>query len=249
MSTVQSFVLSNTTDWDAWIFFVRSRATYNGIWELIDPDLTERPVALEKPIKPLYVMPKTDADFNIVTYNAYKARKEIHETDRGLYEQQRNAFGDVLSFIQETIAPENVMFIQNEELHPWNQLRALKRRLAPSENERRLQIEGKYHELCKGPDGESMDDWLKEWVTTYTDAIEFNVAAIIGAQPIRDFLLAVQPQEKEFADAQLNLLGQQGPCDCIEIIAEFINYRARNSDSDSSTDSDVVSSNSEPLAT
>lgn len=67
------------------------------------------------------------------------------------YERQKEAFGELISFTQDTITAHNVTIIQKEEPHPWNIFRALKRRLAPSDETRSLEIEQEYHKLCKGP--------------------------------------------------------------------------------------------------
>ena len=77
----KKIVLAKPADWDAWIYFVRIRATNNGIWDLINPDLDVKPASLTMPTKPEYVMPAKDTDFNIVTYNAFKAREDLYKTD------------------------------------------------------------------------------------------------------------------------------------------------------------------------
>ena len=124
-------------------------------------------------------------------YEAYKARKDIYKTKLAKYERQEKAFGDLITFIQETIAAHNVVFIQKEDPHPWNILQALKRRLAPSDEARNLEIEQRYHKLCKGPGSQNIESWLDDWVTMYTDGIEHGIAETTGTRPVRDFLMAV----------------------------------------------------------
>ena len=218
MST-KKIILSKTADWDAWFSFVRSRATNNGIWDLIDPDLDEKPDSLTMPYKPEFVMPVDDLDFNIIAYNAFKARKDLYKTDLALYEQQRKSFGDIITFIQETIAAHNVIFIQKEEPHLWNHLRALKRRLAPSDNVRCLQIEQKYHQLCKGPGTQDMETYLDHWTATYTEAKERNVGEATGTRPIRDFLRAIRTKEPTFADTQMMIKKETE--DMYQVIEDF----------------------------
>lgn len=78
----------------------------------------------------------------MVKYEAYKARKD-NKTHLAKYERQEKSFSDLITFVRDTIAAHNVTVIQKEELHPWN-LRALKKRLAPIDAERNLEIEQKY---------------------------------------------------------------------------------------------------------
>ena len=118
----KKIVLAKPANWDPWISFIWGRATNNDIWDLINPDSEVKPLCLSIQTMPEYVMPANDEDFNIVTYNAYKARKEIYKTKLALYKKQRNLFGNIISFIQETVATHNVIFFQKEEAHPWNYL-------------------------------------------------------------------------------------------------------------------------------
>lgn len=86
-----------------------------------------------------------------LTYNANKVRRDFYKTNLALDERQEKAFVDTISFVQDTIVAHKITFIQKEQLHLWNILRALKRRLASSDNVRNLKIEHKYRQLCKGP--------------------------------------------------------------------------------------------------
>lgn len=112
----------------------------------------------------------------------------------------------MITLIQNTIAAHNVIVIQKEEPHPWNILQALKKRLAPSDEVRNLEIEQKYHKLCKGPGTQSIEAWLDDWVTTYTDGIEHKIAETTATRPIRDFLKAARLREPTFADAHLVMI-------------------------------------------
>ncbi|MCJ1469801.1 hypothetical protein MMC07_008443 [Pseudocyphellaria aurata] len=71
-------------------------------------------------------MPEDDTQFDKTKYEAYKARKDIYKTNLAKFERREKAFGDLITFIQDTIAAHNVTFIQKEEPHPWDYLRALK---------------------------------------------------------------------------------------------------------------------------
>lgn len=221
MPSKKKIILAKPADWDAWFSFVRARATNSRIWNLIDPGLTEQPVSLVKPIVPQYLMPDNDADFNIDTYNVFKAHKHLYKTDYALFERQQNAFGDIISFFWETIATHNLKFIQSEDPHPWNILRALKRRFAPSDEAHNLQIERKYHKLCKGPDTENLETWLDEWTITFTEPKERAIADLTGTRSVRDFLMAIRSKDPAFADAHLVLLEDKGADDLYQLIEKF----------------------------
>ena len=47
----KKIILSKPEDWDTWINLVRIKAETDEVWNLIDPDLSSKPVALTKPNK------------------------------------------------------------------------------------------------------------------------------------------------------------------------------------------------------
>lgn len=51
-------------------------------------------------------------------------------------------------YIRETVTAENAIYIRTVNPHSWNQLRALKERLGPTDAARTMAIEVKYRELC-----------------------------------------------------------------------------------------------------
>lgn len=101
-------------------------------------------------------------------------------------------------------------------------LRALKQRLAPSDEARNLGIEQRYHKLCKGPGTQNIDTWLDDWTTTYTEAKEHGIAEATGTRPIRDFLMAAGSKEPTFADAHpLRIRMHKTTYDFYSLIKDF----------------------------
>lgn len=221
MSTSKKIILAKPSDWDSWLSFVKARATGTRVWNLIDPELTVRPVSLLEPIAPFYIIPVNDADFNIATYNTYKARKDLYKTDLALFERETKALSDIISFIQDTITASNVAFIQLEEAHPWNYLRALKARLAPTDDARSLEIEQKYHKLCKGPGTQNLETWLDEWIANYTEARKHGILEVTSTRPIRDFLMAIRTKESSFSDAHRVNFRTKTAEDFLPLIEDF----------------------------
>lgn len=210
-SITKKVILAKPANWDAWISFVRTRAINNRIWDLVNPDLTTQPVSFKEPVESEFQIPDDDTQFDKIKYEADKARKDVNKTSLAKFERQRKAFGDLISFIQETIAAHNVTFIQKEESHPWNLLQALEKRLTPSDEARNLEIEQTYHKLCKGLGTQNVEALLDEWTATYTEAKEHNIAEATGTRPIRDFLMVVRAKEPTFPDAHLRMIRLKTP--------------------------------------
>ena len=104
---------------------------------------------------------------------------------------------------------------------PWDHLIALKRRLAPSDSARALDIETKYHKLCKGPGKQDIEAWLEEWQLVCSEAISYKIGEAIGNRPLRDFLMAIHSKEPIFADSYLMDLEDDKPQDLDLLIENF----------------------------
>ena len=224
MST-KKVILAKSADWDPWISFVQSRAINSRIWDLVNPDLPDKPQRLQPPLVPTFIIPPAGTPLNKDTLEIYKIQNSLYQTQLAEFERQQRAFGDLISFIQETVAAHVVTYFQKEDPHPWSILRALKLRLAPSDDARNLEIEQRYHRLCKGSGTQNIEVWLDDWRTTYTQAKKHSVAEVTGIRPVRDFLMAIRSKEPTFADTQLIMMKHKTTgIDFYEIVEEFRQY-------------------------
>ncbi|MCJ1265435.1 hypothetical protein MMC22_005313 [Lobaria immixta] len=134
MSSTKEVIPAKPEDWGSWISFVRTRATKSRIWDLVNPSLTEKPVALEDPEVPEYDIPEDGKDFD---HEAFKAQTRVYKMRLAEFERQNESSGDHISCIQDTIPIHNlIFFLETEEPHPWNILRAVKRRFGPCDEPR-----------------------------------------------------------------------------------------------------------------
>ena len=137
--------MEKPADWSVWLSFVRIRE---------EPELGEA----------------TDAAAITVAYQIYKGQMILYRSKLAKYNKQHDAFNTLILHIQSTISAAAAIFLEAEYAHPYNLLRALKLRLAPSNQARKIQIESEYHELCKGPANQDIEKWLDAWQQTYVTA-------------------------------------------------------------------------------
>lgn len=137
------------------------------------------------------------------------------------YQQQEKAFGDLIIFIQETLAAHNVVFIQKAESHLWNIFWALKNQLTPSNMVKSLAIKQNYHKLYKGPGTQDLKTWIDQWIVNYTKAMEIGIRKIDETRPIQDFLIAIRTRESIYTDAHLVFLDSKQPDDLYRLIENF----------------------------
>lgn len=157
MTTQRKIILRKPEDWDSWISSVRNQAESHHVWNLIDPTFSVRPIALTKPLEPLF---DSAATFDSKAFENYKAQQEEYQSRLAQYNEQKTGFAAMISFIREAITVENAILIQEIQSHSYDLLVALKQKLAPTDQARSLDLEERYEKLEKGlrNDGEDCDD-------------------------------------------------------------------------------------------
>lgn len=152
-------------------------------------------------------------------------RKAIHKTKLTRYETQREFFKQLLKHIQSTISTEAAIFIAEEEAHPYNLLRALKLRYAPTDQTKKMKIEAKYRELCRGPANQDVEKWLDAWQQTYTTGKALKVYEMTEERPIRDFIYSLMDKDEAWANAHIALIDKKVEDNSLfNLISEFRNH-------------------------
>ena len=88
-------------------------------------------------------------------------------------------------------------------------LKVLKKRLAPTDEARILEVEQKYQRLKKYNKREKVDKWLKDWETTYADAKELRLPEVAGSRPQTDFTRAISGIDSTYASTQEYILNEK----------------------------------------
>jgi hypothetical protein len=136
-SSIRKIVLIKSIDWDTWISYVKIRASNFGIWELINPNNITLSTHLIESIQSKFESSIDSAQLDMLAYELYRQQIQVYESQLEKYETQQRAFVALASYIQNTIS----VYIQKAERHSEHQLRALKTRLASTNNARALKIE------------------------------------------------------------------------------------------------------------
>ncbi|SLM40368.1 hypothetical protein LPUS_11143 [Lasallia pustulata] len=122
----------------------------------------------------------------------YNLDKEVYKIDLADFERQAKALSDLTTFLQDTISAHNITYLKNVEPHPWDILRALKKRLAPSDTAQKYEVIYAYRKMCKGPGNQNIETWLDEWDRVYTEALNIDLPEVKGNRPMEDFLMAAE---------------------------------------------------------
>ena len=178
------------------MIIVKGKSTSQHIWNLVNPALNTKPAALpesQEPVMPL-IPDTSSAEDSSRALSKYKLQVTKYETDLARWENQQASLASILDFLYASISKANLVYLERVEVHPWDYLRALKAKLAPSDLARSFAIEKEYHRVKTGPTSrQSIEAWIDEWTHTLARARNNGLAEASDQKRIyRDFLLAVE---------------------------------------------------------
>jgi len=199
-----SVILSRPTDWDEWIEIVKTKAMGNKIWEYVDPStLKDNLSILNEPTIPRAgdvnpqkpTVDKLDAnELEELKLLRYDYKRQI-----AAYERKDAALGSLRSFIQETISRAYLPYTFKCDT-PYDMLTALKTRVAPTDQARKMELIKRYRKLVKAPKSQDIYIWLQEWEKVYTECKELNLPDVDDNRSLFDFLNAISTISPEFAN-------------------------------------------------
>ncbi|SLM34143.1 Ribonuclease H-like domain [Lasallia pustulata] len=231
MENNKRVILAKAGDWDMWIATVRIRASNLRVWNIVTPDAEEKPQRLVEPERPSTTAIHTArAGGNVEAVKSameiYNLDKEVYKIDLADFERQAKALSDLMTFLQDTISAHNITYLKNVEPHPWDILRALKKRLAPSDTAQKYEVIYAYRKMCKGPGNQNIETWLDEWDRVYTEALNIDLPEVKGNRPMEDFLMAVESKDPHFTSTYMMKL-EDGEINDIYTLAERFRHRLR----------------------
>lgn len=232
-----SVILDKPSDWDEWLFLVKEKALINDIWQYTNPNLDVEPIQPIKPVRPTPI----DVDPQAITIldltpdqrltlqllrDDYKSQEKDHVLlSKGIKELN--------SLICTTISRTNLTYILQDCDTPYRKLKALQRRLAPTDRARELELMQQYQDLKKAPRSQGIDKWLQQWEKIYADAVRLDLPDVQRDRPLYDFLQAVKSLDPSFSSANLTYImrGKEVPT-LFELVEQFRNARRINNASD-----------------
>ena len=79
---------------------------------------------------------------------------------------------------------------------------ALKKRLAPTDYTRKLELIYKYNKLKKFSKKEDVEKWLKDWETTFADGKKLNIPEVADERSLFDFTHAISAIDSGYTSTQ-----------------------------------------------
>src|SRR5271170_1633720 len=107
---------------------------------------------------------------------------------------------------------------------------ALKQRVAPADQVRKIELINQYQKLKEAPDSQNLDTWLQQWEKTYKECKQLKLPDVQDDRPLYDFLNAISGIAPEFANVwtiniQMKLDSGDALPDLYKIVELFRNNR------------------------
>jgi len=194
-------VLNSPNDWDEWIEVIKTRGIGGEIWQYTDPAATGLPL-LEEPRLPT---PKdVDSAKSKISELDEDEKEELrvlrlsYKRKLALYDRQKVALANMRSFIQETVSRTYLVYTFDCDT-PHDMLKALKKRAAPTDRARKIELIQQYQKLKEAPQAVNIEAWLQQWEKTYKECKELKLPDVDDDRPLYDFLQAVHSLAPEFS--------------------------------------------------
>jgi hypothetical protein len=161
-----SIILSCPSDWDEWLEVVKTKAMGGKVWKFVDPSASkdELPVLMEPTLPlPEDIDPDktTLAELTESERAELKDRRQTYKRQQELYDKQEAALAALRTTIQETISRVYLRYTFRCDT-TYDMLTALKRRVAPTDRARKIELVNRYQKLKKAPQSQNLETWLRQ---------------------------------------------------------------------------------------
>lgn len=233
-------ILSSSCDWRPWLFIIKTMAISGDVWKYINPDLT---TPLPEPTRP---NPPAPADASTVEGHTtlttltsdereiYKLLYSEYKESLSLVKQELDTLRAIRNHLVTSVSKENIVYIESQETI-YDMLVALKKRLAPTDEARKLEVIDRYQRLRNYDKRIDVEAWCEEWEITYADAVALDLPEVSESRSQNDFAIALSTIDEAYSTAQQFWLRQSSKSNSgIEIpslydmVEDFRNNYRRN---------------------
>jgi Reverse transcriptase (RNA-dependent DNA polymerase)/Pol polyprotein, beta-barrel domain len=211
-TTTKAVILDNPSDWEPWLFVVKTIADGGDTWKYIDPSIEPEPVV---PGRPEIPTPKdvnpaktTILELNAAEKETFKLLMTIYKEDLAIAKQILDTIQTVRNHVATTVSTDNIVYI-NDKTTVHQMLVALKKRLAPTDYARKLDLARKYNKLKKYTKRDDIEKWLKDWETTFTDGKKLKIPEVADDRSLLDFTHAISSIDSGYASTQEYFINQK----------------------------------------
>jgi hypothetical protein len=201
-TTTKAVILDQPSHWESWLFVVKTIADGGDTWKYLNPDLDIEPIVPNRPEKPSPrdVNPNKASilELDAAEKETFKLLLSMYKEDLAIAKQVLDTIQTVRNHIVTTVSTRNIVYI-NDKTTVYQMLVALKKRLAPTDYARKLDLARKYNKLKTYSKREDVEKWLKDWETTFADGKKLNILEVADDRSLFDFTHAISSIDSRYA--------------------------------------------------
>jgi hypothetical protein len=186
-----SVVLKESVDWDEWVLIINAMAKRGDVSEYVDFTAAVEPAVPLRPAIPTFPTVKPGAaslaDLDQTQQRDLSMLREDFKEISPTYREQRDALKDIEQHIMTTVDRQNILYLDGADT-VYQKLVGLKKRLAPTNRARTLEVTHRYRELLRGPKAQQHEKWLQQYERTYAEAVKIKLPEVQHDRPRYDFL-------------------------------------------------------------
>jgi hypothetical protein len=210
--TKSNVILENPADWHEWMIVINHKAESGEVKQLIDPDLTTEPILLREPDRPkpsdIKAGVTTTVALTAAEREEFRFQREDYKIELVRYQRQRDTLNNIKDFIITSVARQHLSYLENKTT-VYQMLTALKKRIAPTDRARKIELARRYRDIQQGPVNQDPDRWLTDWEKVYTDAVRLRLPEVQEEYPLYDFLNAIRNVDKAWTAGREAILEER----------------------------------------
>ena len=153
-------------------------------------------------------MNTTLCDLDAQEKETFKLMLSVYKEDLAIAKQVLDTIQTVRNHLVTTVSTTNIVYI-NGKTTVYQMLVALKKRLAPTDYARKLELASKYNKLKRYTKRENVKKWLKDWETTFADGTKLNIPEVADNCSLLDFTHAILSIDAGYASTQEYFINQK----------------------------------------
>ena len=225
-------ILNQPSHQEPWLFIVKIIANSGDTQKYIDLDLDTKPIVPNRPKKPnpQDVNPSKTSllTLNVEEKETFKLLLSMYKEDLAIAKQVLDTIQIVRNHIVTTVSTTNIVYI-NDKTMVYQMLVALKKRLAPTDYARKLDLTYKYNKLKKFSKKEDIEKWLKDQETTFIDRKKLNILEVADERSLFDFTYAILAIDSRYTSIQEYFINQkirnlEKLLELYNLVEDFQNY-------------------------
>ena len=181
-------------------------AVSGGVWKYINPDLQTQIPEPTRPVAPSPAEASSIADHTtFATLSSdereiFKLLYNEYKESLSLARQEMETLKAIRNHLVTSVSKDNIVYIETKDTI-YDMLVALKKRLAPTDEARKLDVIDKYRRLRHFDRKTDVEEWCKEWETTYADAMALGLPEVTENRSQNDFAIALNTIDEAYATA------------------------------------------------